>query len=42
MDALSAKHHRVIKPTEVLAGDASHSELATNEWWSQLTFTLDG
>ena len=27
MDALSAKHHRVIKPTEVLAGDDSHSEL---------------
>lgn len=42
MDALTAKHHRVIKPTEVLAGDDSHSELVTNEWWSQLTFTLDG
>ena len=42
IDALTAKHHRVIKPTEVLAGDDSHSELVTNEWWSQLTFTLDG
>ena len=33
--------HRVIKPDEVLAGDDSHSELVKNQWWSQLTFTLD-
>ena len=40
IDALTANHHRVIKPDEVLAGDASHSKLVKNEWWSQLTFTL--
>jgi beta-lactamase superfamily II metal-dependent hydrolase len=40
IDALTANHHRVIKPDEVLAGDDSHSELVTGEWWSQLTFTL--
>ena len=34
IDALTAKHHRVIKPNEVLAGDDSHSELVKKEWWS--------
>ena len=41
IDALTAKHHRVIKPNEVLAGDDSHSELVKNQWWSQLTFKVD-
>ena len=41
IDALTANHHRVIKPDEVLAGDDSHSKLVKNQWWSQLTFTLD-
>jgi beta-lactamase superfamily II metal-dependent hydrolase len=39
--SLTAKHHRVIRPDEVLAGDDSRSDLDTNEWWSQLTFTVD-
>jgi beta-lactamase superfamily II metal-dependent hydrolase len=42
IDALTARHHRVIKPNEVLAGDDSRSELVKNQWWSQLTFTVDG
>jgi beta-lactamase superfamily II metal-dependent hydrolase len=41
IDALTAKHHRVIRPDVVLAGDDSHSDLVTNEWWSQLTFKVD-
>ena len=40
IDALTTKHHRVIKPDEVLAGDDSHSELVKKEWWSQLTFKV--
>lgn len=41
IDTLTANHHRVIRPDQVLAGDDSHSDLVTDEWWSQLTFTVD-
>ena len=41
IDALTAQHHRVIKPNEVLAGDDSRSGLVQSEWWTELTFKVD-
>jgi hypothetical protein len=38
--ALTAKHHRVIKPNKVTLGENPASELLETEWWSQLTFKV--
>jgi beta-lactamase superfamily II metal-dependent hydrolase len=38
--ALTAKHHRVIKPNKDTVGENPASELLETEWWSQLTFKV--
>jgi hypothetical protein len=40
IDALTANHHRVIKPNRDTVGDNPASELVETEWWSQLTFKV--
>lgn len=41
INALTANHHRVIKPNKDTVGDNPASELVETEWWSELTFKLD-
>jgi beta-lactamase superfamily II metal-dependent hydrolase len=40
IDALTANHHRVIKPNKDTVGANPASELVETEWWSQLTFKV--
>jgi beta-lactamase superfamily II metal-dependent hydrolase len=40
INALTEKHHRVIKPNKDTVGDNPASELIETEWWSQLTFKV--